>query len=227
MITGPSFRRFPKSMQACVLGSLFLGACASSDPIVVHKAPPAVEAKIYDRNLTTPKSKPSAEANTNWQFKCRPAFEFEEVRREKVDERVLVEIRIDAVEVSLALDITIWMPENPAPKVNDHENGHVRICRACYANAELIARSCARSIIGAHFQSTALSEKEARQKAIDLASEKLASCYRSQTLDKASHVSIIYDQLTEHGQNDVPVDTAIKSAFKRYSQAGADSHRHD
>ncbi|HEY3198040.1 MAG TPA: hypothetical protein VGJ57_08500, partial [Nitrospirales bacterium] len=55
---------------------------------------------------------------------------------------------VDRAEVTLQLNVTIWLPQNPPRTIVEHEEGHRQIAEYFYENADAIAKRLAEPYLG-------------------------------------------------------------------------------
>lgn len=120
--------------------------------------------------------------------------------------------RINRITVTLQLNITTWLPNNPQQWIVEHEEGHRQILEYYYRNAEVIARRIAEPYFGKTIDLSGADLRNALSTAIDKISDEITSEYKRQmpvdtTQDR-------YDTITEHGRKEIPVPDAVAQALK-------------
>ncbi len=135
-------------------------------------------------------------------------------------------VTLDGVEITTRLEVTIWLPERYTRREKEHEDGHRRISETVYARlAEKTARQAGARYLGMSLRATG-SMEEAKSEAKDVigkALEDIASRWLRVVLGMANRVNDRFDELTDHGRKDMPVDIAIKLAFSK--EAGSPAAR--
>lgn len=121
-------------------------------------------------------------------------------------------VTIAQVKVLLQLNIVIWVPVGVTPHILEHELGHRQISEHYYQTADQLAERIAAGYIGRQFDISGAdlnieSNKVLQQVAADITAE-----YNQQL--NPGPVQNLYDQITDHSRNDVPVQDAIDHALK-------------
>lgn len=193
-----------------------LAGCSTFGAIEIKKGRESIEKRVYDKD-NRPDDQvaehPSVEANTHWDFEFVPEIGIERTKLQKKDSKFTTEVCVKKVRIDLRLPIRVWLPESASPKVIAHENGHVAICRHFYEDAENQAYIASKAILETKFSGCGETESESMQKALEAASLKLVAPFRNAVILPANRASAIYDDLTNHGQADMPVETAVKRAI--------------
>lgn len=216
------------SMSGCSGTSGTGGRLSNGDQVRVNKIPMTIEKKVFDKGLHDPGlalEEHNQYANTHWYFRTRPKFDFEIVEKNSEKGTSRVKLLIKAVDVELALPITIWLPEGANEEVIAHENGHVAICERLYKDANVFASEAARSVVGQTFEGHGDSLQAACQLALNKASLLLARRYSEKTVDVVNQVSQYYDQLTPQHPEPKYVSSSVDAAFQlheRVLKAGGD-----
>ena len=204
----------------CLAAVALLAACNSSAVVSVNKSEPSIQKHAYDKDNRPPKEvgkHPSVEANTHWDYRIVPEITVDRKKLETNAQGFQATVIVKSISVELSLPIEMWVPEGVSERVIAHEEGHIRICKHFYADAEKVALECAKSTIGHTFEGAGKDENEATQRAIEFAGSELCACYQRKIIAPTNRASATYDRLTSHGQNSTPieeaVDKAIDSAF--------------
>ena len=121
-------------------------------------------------------------------------------------------VTVAQIKVLLQLNIVIWVPHDVTPHIVEHELGHRQISEHFYQTADQLAERIAAAYIGKQFDISGAdlnieSNKVLQQVAADITAE------YNQQLNPAPAQNL-YDQLTDHSRNDVPVQDAINQALK-------------
>ncbi len=120
--------------------------------------------------------------------------------------------RINRIKVTLQLNITIWMPNNPQQWTVEHEEGHRQISEYYYRNAEVIARRIAEPYFGKTIDLSGADLRNALSAAIDKIAEEITNEYKRQMPVETTQAR--YDDITEHGRKEIPVPDAVARALK-------------
>jgi hypothetical protein len=174
---------------------------------------------------------PNADAVTQSRFGCAASVQYTVVgRRPDARGRRGVErggctatARIDSVQVTLDLDVTIWVPVNARRKLADHEEGHRVISERVYDDASAAAALAeAQKLVGRTVTARGDTCQAAADAAIKEANERFCQAYMDATSAWATRVGNRYDEITSHGKrSDPPIDEAIRRAFEQEPQVQA------
>jgi len=121
-------------------------------------------------------------------------------------------VTITKVNVTLQLHINIWLPIGATQQVMEHEQGHRQISEYYYQTADKLAAQIAAKYLGKTVDITgsdlnAESNKMLEQMAADLTAE------YNQELNPGP-TQQLYDDITDHGRNEVVVQDAVAHAIK-------------
>jgi hypothetical protein len=119
---------------------------------------------------------------------------------------------VTQVNMTLQLNINIWVPTGVTQHVIEHEEGHRQISEYYYQTADKLAERIAAKYMGKQIEITgtdlgAESDKILRQMATDITDE------YSRELDPGS-TQLLYDSITDHSRNEVVVKDAVAHALK-------------
>lgn len=210
----------PKVNRLCAatacLAAALLPACNSVAPVSVRKSEPVIQKRAYDKDNRLPKEvgkHPSVEANTHWDYRITPEVTVERKKSVPNAQGFQATVLVKSISVELALPIEMWVPEGVSERVIAHEEGHIRICKHFYSDAENVARECADFTIGHAYEGVGKDENEAIQRAIELATSELCTCYQRKIIEPTNRASATYDRLTSHGQNSMPIGEAVEKAI--------------
>jgi hypothetical protein len=120
--------------------------------------------------------------------------------------------RINRIKVTLQLNITTWLPNNPQQWIVEHEEGHRQILEYYYRNAEVIARRIAEPYLGKTIDLSGADLRNALSTAIDKIKEEITNEYKRQMPVETTQDR--YDTITEHSRNNIPVPDAVAQALK-------------
>ena len=119
---------------------------------------------------------------------------------------------INRVKVTLQLDMTIWLPNNPQKWTVEHEEGHRQISEYYYRNAEVIARRIAEPYLGKTVEISGRDLQRALSAAVGKIAEEITSEYNRQMPVETTQDR--FDTITEHSRKDIPVPDAVAQALK-------------
>lgn len=121
-------------------------------------------------------------------------------------------ITITQVNMTLQLNINIWVPTGATQHVIEHEEGHRQISEYYYQTADKLAERIAAKYLGKQVEITgtdlgAESNKVLQQMATDITDE-----YGKELNPEPTQ--LLYDSITDHGRNEVVVKDAVAHALK-------------
>jgi hypothetical protein len=121
-------------------------------------------------------------------------------------------VTVTQINVTLQLQINIWVPIGVTPHVIEHEDGHRKISESYYQIADQLAARISAAYMGKQIEITgtdlgAESSKMLQQMATEITDE-----YNKQL--NPGPAQLLYDSITDHGRNDVVVKDAVAHALK-------------
>lgn len=119
---------------------------------------------------------------------------------------------INRVKVTLQLDMTIWLPNNPQKWTVEHEEGHRQISEYYYRNAEVVARRVAEPYIGKTFEISGQDLRRALSAAVGKIAEEITNEYNRQMPVETTQDR--FDEITEHSRKEIPVPDAVAQALR-------------
>jgi len=122
---------------------------------------------------------------------------------------------INRIKVTLRLNITTWLPNNPQKWIIEHEEGHRQISEYYYRNAEVIARRISEPYLGKTIDLSGADLRNALSAAIDKIKVEITNEYNRQM--PVATTQDRYDTITEHGRKDIPVPDGVAQALKETS----------
>lgn len=120
--------------------------------------------------------------------------------------------QINRITVTLQLNITTWLPNNPEQWIVEHEEGHRQILEYYYRNAEVIARGITEPYFGKTIELSGADLRKPLSAAIDKIAEDIASEYKRQMLVKTTQDR--YDTITKQNRKEISVPDAVVQALK-------------
>jgi len=194
------------------LCALLLLATSASAQIKISHPPADVKTRTFDANhppADMPPLRDQEAAVTVSKFACGAQVQVDIVQNpgEKAT------AKIAGMDVTLRLEITVWLPENASGKIKTHEDGHRKISETFYARGEKVAKELADKYIG---RSLAIDgpEPEQTKAVITRAANEYCQEYLGLIEGPSQKAQERYDLLTDHGRNDVPEKNAIKKAME-------------
>lgn len=119
---------------------------------------------------------------------------------------------INRIKVTLQLNMTIWLPNNPQKWTVEHEDGHRQISEYYYRNAEVIARRVAEPYLGKTIEISGRDLRKALSEAVGKIAEEITNEYNRQMPVETTQDR--FDTITEHSRKDIPVPDAVAQALK-------------
>lgn len=202
-------------MLALLLGWTGTGANAADPEIVITHTPPVVLHRTFDPAkppADMPVLVPPEIGLCVSQFGC-------EVRLWTMSpEGRPVTTMVDGVEVTTRLQITIWTRENAPDGERIHEEGHRTISEYYYEAAKTVAQRLAEAVVGQRLlelvdTGTRAAGVDPITIAGDAVRDRMIEEYLAKTHWRAAFAQQVFDDLTDHGRNDVAVSTAITEAI--------------
>jgi hypothetical protein len=184
---------------------------AAAQPVVIHKQAGHFEEKTFDPNAPPadmPRLGSGETAVCDSQFSSSASLAGESRHADATH----ATMTITHVDVTLEMNVTIWVPVNAAQRVIDHEQGHRQISDRYYESADKIADEIAATYIGRQVPIAGTDLNAAATKALgELASEFTAEYGRRLDPEPTQQ---LYDDITDHSRNDTEVKDAVAIAIK-------------
>jgi hypothetical protein len=203
--------------SALLISIVAISAAPAADAVKINRRAPVIEHKKFQRDHPSKEMPPlegDEAAVTKSIFGIESQFSVEIIPGEKLGRRTINRIKVAGVTVDLSLKITVWLPEDAAKVIIDHEEGHRQISEYFYRDSERIARSIAEKYIGQSY--SAEGDDAASIKALDKVQNEFLQKYMGQTQVVSARANEIFDELTDHGRNQkITVEDAIKKSIER------------
>jgi hypothetical protein len=121
-------------------------------------------------------------------------------------------VTVTQINVTLQLNINIWVPTGVTQHVIEHEDGHRQISESYYQSADKLASRIAAPYMGKQVEISgtdlgAESSKMLQQMAAEITDE-----YNKEL--NPGPAQLFYDSITDHGRNEVAVQNAVAHALK-------------
>ena len=212
------------ALHACSSSSTSTTRSNADKTAEVTQLPITVERQVFDSAVRTPSQVSidhNQSANTNWDFHCKPRFQFDLLEK-KLDGKITrVKIRIKSVQVEISTPIIIYLPSTAKGDVVSHEEGHVKICRTVYESAAgNAALEAAQSVIGKEYSGQGSTLEEACQLALNRAAQAMGRIYREKTVTVVNVVSAYYDQFALQHPEPNNIDSCVEAAFQMQQGKG-------
>lgn len=124
-------------------------------------------------------------------------------------------LTITQIDVTLQLNIAIWVPAGVTQRVTDHEDGHRQISEYYYQTADKLAARIATSYMGRQVQVTGTDLNAASMEALKQFGAEITEEYDRELNPEPTQ--LLYDSITDHSRNDVAVQDAVDHALKNVS----------
>ena len=213
----------------CLIATLSLlfmaaGSALAADAITIDKQAVSVETINFDPG-DPPSDMPSLSAGeaavARSSFGVASRLEVE-VPGEAEEGARAWSLKITAIRVELALNVTIWLPNKAAAHLVAHEQGHRRISEIFYKDGEKIMRSLAERYIGRTMRVEGRTVQAANEAAMNKVINELNGAYMGATQIPGARVNEIFDKITSHGRKGgMSVDAGIGKAFEQYREEEA------
>jgi hypothetical protein len=184
-------------------------------PVKVTRVPTTLQTRTFDRKhppAQMPRLTGNEAAVTVPAFSCEVRLQVEDSPRSAQKPTVTVV----AMDITVRLDITMWLPKGVTAKLKAHEEGHRQISEKFYEKADSIAKSVAQKYIGRTIdvdgRDHAAVDAEMKRTINEFCGE-----YMGGVSVPASRVNDAYDHITEHGTNRISEAEAIRRAMKHQS----------
>jgi hypothetical protein len=197
-----------------------LPTCAVAQ-VSVNRAAAVIEHRTFDPSdppADMPKLAGNEAAVTESFFAADSQVGGAVIDQQKTDSGCRASIKVDTVQMTLKLRVTVWLPIDAVPKIVNHEEGHRAIAEYFYRNADATARKLAEELIGQTISGVGSDCDSAGQAATKQAAQALGGRYLGEVDVPCGKVQELYDQITEHGTNAVKEEKAIKQAISKVQQ---------
>lgn len=170
-----------------------------------------------------PALKPPEAAVTVSEFSCSAQVSVVITETREQGGKTFAKARIQSIKMDLGLNITQWLPSNATRKIRLHENAHQAISDHYFDLGPQAARALAEPYIGRTIEGSAASKDgaAATDAAVDAAIKatirQIASNYMARIEARAGNAQERFDELTDHGRNDVKEETAVRQAIEQAS----------
>jgi len=126
-------------------------------------------------------------------------------------------LTVNLIEVTLQLNITIWLPPNPPQTVVEHEEGHRQIAEYFYKNADAIVKRVAEPYLGKTLDISGRDLRKAASVAVDKIGGEITDAYNKEMQVELTEAR--YDAITDHSRKDIPVPEAVAQAIQETAPA--------
>ena len=189
---------------------------AAADGVKITKKPVHVERRTFDPRRPPrdmPQLKPPENAVCASDFLSNANVGAQGVQIDATHANLTVNL----IEVTLQLNITIWLPQNPPKTVVEHEEGHRQIAEYFYKNADAIAKRVAEPYLGKTLAISGQDLRKAASVAVDKIGGEITDAYNKEMPVELTEAR--YDAITEHSRKDIPVPDAVAQAIRETTPA--------
>ena len=121
-------------------------------------------------------------------------------------------ITITQVKMTLQLNINIWVPTGATQRVTEHEEGHRQISEHYYQTADKLAEKIAARYLGRQVDIAGADLGAESNRMLQQIAREITGEYNKQL--NPGPTQLLYDDITDHGRNDVVVQDAVAHAIK-------------
>ena len=121
-------------------------------------------------------------------------------------------VTITQIRMTLQLNINTWVPSGATQRVIEHEEGHRQISEYYYQTADKLAERIAASYMGRRFEITGIDLGAESSKMLQQMATEITDRYNKEL--NPGPTQLLYDDITDHGRNDVVVKDAVAHAEK-------------
>ena len=132
------------------------------------------------------------------------------------DEREPLKFRLERLNISIALRITVTLPKDAFSKLRDHEEGHRKICEHFYTFAPRAAQRAGDLVAAKEFFSSTKDLEKAKLEIKAASRTMLRAEYWKYTRDLAEQANKYYDELTDHSRKLIDADRAVRESIERF-----------
>jgi hypothetical protein len=124
-------------------------------------------------------------------------------------------VTITRINLTLLLNITIWVPTGVTQRVIDHEDGHRQISEYYYQTADKLAERIAAAYMGKQVEIAGADLNAESTKALRQVATEMSDEYEREL--NSEPTQLLYDSITDHSRNEVAVQEAVDHALKNVS----------
>ena len=121
-------------------------------------------------------------------------------------------VTITQVKMTLQLNINIWVPTGATQRVTDHEEGHRQISEHYYQTADKLAEKIAARYLGRQVDIAGADLGAESTKMLQQIAHEITGEYNKEL--NPGPTQLLYDDIADHGRNDVVVQDAVAHAIK-------------
>lgn len=122
-------------------------------------------------------------------------------------------VTITQVNVTLQLEIIVWLPNKVTERVIEHEQGHRQISEVFYQTAEKVADRVAAPYMGKQVVIAGTDLRGQMSKLLEQMSADITNEYNKEITPEPTQLR--FDAITDHARNDVAATDAMSQALKQ------------
>ena len=124
-------------------------------------------------------------------------------------------VTVTQINVTLQLNITIWLPAGVTQHVVEHEEGHREISESYYQSADKHAERIAATYMGKQVDISGTDLNAESNKVLQKMAVEITEEYNKELNPEPAQ--LLYDTITDHSRNEVVVKDAVAHALKNVS----------
>jgi hypothetical protein len=121
-------------------------------------------------------------------------------------------ITVTQINVTLQLNINIWVPVGITQHVIEHEGGHRQISESYYQTADKLAARISAAYMGKQIEISGTDLAAESSKMLQQMATEITGEYNKEL--NPGPAQLLYDSITDHGRNEVAVQDAVAHALK-------------
>jgi hypothetical protein len=150
---------------------------------------------------------------TSFQFECNPDFTFY-VRQ--IGSNTPFVIHFEKAIISIGFATVITLPNGDVGKLKKHEEGHKKVDDYFYSLGQQIAQRAGEFVTDKEINVSPKDIESAKQNVLAETKLEFKAEYWKNTKVPCEQANKYYDELTDHGRNNIDSDEAAQQAIKRY-----------
>lgn len=121
-------------------------------------------------------------------------------------------LTITQIKMTLQLNINIWVPTGATQHLIEHEEGHRQVSEYYYQTAGKVAERIAAAYMGKQVEISGTDLNAESNKMLQQMAAEITDEYKKEL--NPGPTQLLYDDITDHGRNEVIVKDAIAHALK-------------
>jgi hypothetical protein len=121
-------------------------------------------------------------------------------------------ITVTQIKMMLQLNINIWLPSGATQHLIEHEEGHRQISEYYYQTADKVAQRMAATYMGKQVEIIGTDLGAESNKVLQQMAADITDRYKREL--NPGPTQLLYDDITDHGRNEVVVKDAVAHALK-------------